>query len=64
MSTYLVTIRNTRAKREAARQYILAADTHRAVARDCREAGCRAEAEYRERIAADLIRAASRELVA
>lgn len=62
MSTFVDTLRDHRAKREAARQYVMAADRFREMARDERKAG--RDGEELEKIAADLIRNAAYEVTA
>ena len=60
MSIFVETIRDARAKREAARQYVLAADRLRELARDERQAGRDGIAE--DDLAARLILNASYEV--
>jgi hypothetical protein len=61
VSTFLESIKDARAKREAARQYVMAADRFREMARDERKA--ERDGTELERIASNLIRNASYELI-
>jgi hypothetical protein len=60
VSLFVETVRDFRAKREAARQYVLAADRFREMARDEREAG--RDGDELDAIADELIRNASFEV--
>lgn len=60
MGAFLETIKDARAKREAARQYVTAADRFREMARDERKAG--RDGEDLDRIADDLTRNAAYEV--
>lgn len=62
VSIYIETIKDVRAKREAAHQYVRAADRFREMARDERAAGRNRSARELDEIAATLTRNASYEV--
>ena len=64
MGTFLESIRDQRAKREAARQYVMAADRFREMARDERAWERPWVADHLDKIADDLTRNAAYEVTA